>query len=90
MRWNLVDALYVAKGSPHLLDDVHLFERRLQCLCGRLHSVDGRVTGSFGCGAGVFTRGPRHFSRLPEALPLLPDGFKGLTMLVADLTGLLC
>jgi hypothetical protein len=44
------------------------------------------VTRSVGCDACILSRDPRRFRSCPQPLPLLPNCFERLTMLVANLT----
>ena len=55
----LVDVPDVTEGPPHLLDDLHVFECRLQRFGGGLHGIDRRVTGIVGRDPCFFAGGSR-------------------------------
>src|SRR6187431_952526 len=81
----LVQVPNVPQCPPHVFDDFHAVERRLQRLGGGVHGLHRRLTRRLGGGARLFARGPRDLTGFPQALPLLPNGLERLTMLVADL-----
>jgi hypothetical protein len=68
----LIHIPYVAEGSPHLLHGFHVFERRMECFSGRLHSIHRSVTGILGCGSRLLASGPCRFTGFPQPLPFFP------------------
>jgi hypothetical protein len=85
VRVELVHVLYGAERPAHLLDDLHVFQRRLQRFSGGVHGFDRRLTGRLGRGSCLLTGDPRALPGFPEALSLLPDDLERPTVLVADL-----
>ena len=79
MGIELVHVPDLAEGPPHLLDDLHVFERRLERLGGGMHRIHRCVTSTLGGGS-------RRLRGLPEVLALLPDSLQRLTMLVTEFT----
>ncbi len=64
---------YLAQCPAHLLDDLHVFECRLQGFGGCAHGLYRRLTSRLGCGTRLLTSGPRNLPGFPEALPFSTD-----------------
>jgi hypothetical protein len=85
----------IAQDASHLLDDLHVLERRFQRVCGGLHrfhrAVPGRFAGEtclFSGMSSLLTGRPCCFTGLAKLFPFLPQRLKGFPMLVANLARL--
>jgi hypothetical protein len=86
----LVEIPYLAEGLPHLFDDLHLFERRLQRFGGCADGLDRRMTSRLGGNSCLLPGGPRRLCGLPQLFPLLTDCLERLSMVIAHLTRFFC
>ena len=94
---------YLTKGPPHVLYQLHLFERRAERFGGsahRLHhGLPRRVGGvprflassarRLGGDPRLLAGEPRRLSGVPQMLSLLSDRFERFTMMIANFTRLL-
>src|SRR6185295_17487394 len=96
----LVHVPDLAQRPPHVLDDAHLFERRVQRIGCRADCIDHGVAGSV-CGdscvlargarrlgghACLLARDPRALSGFSQPLAFLSNGFERLAMTITNLT----
>jgi hypothetical protein len=81
----VLHVLDVPEGPPHILEDLHVVERRFERGGGGLDSLHGRTTGGLGGGAGLLTNGPGSLREFSKALSLLADRLKCFPMLIAEL-----
>ena len=80
---------YLTEGPPHVLNQLHLFERSAECIGGGAHRIHHGLASRV-CGVPCFLAGhARCLSGVPQLLSLLSDGFESFAMMVADFTRLL-
>ena len=74
----------LTQGPPHLLDDLHVVERRLERFGGRVDSRHGCLHSLPHRQPGRPRRRPAIFGGFPQILTLLTHAFDGRTMLLAS------
>ncbi len=89
VRFELVHVLYLTKRPPHLLDDLHVFERNVEGNGGGAHRIHDYLTCTLGRYPCFLAGGARRLGGFAELLALLADCLERLTMVIADFTRLL-
>ncbi len=82
----LVRVPQLTERPPHLLDDLHLFECRVQTIGGGAHRIHHRPPRSLAGEARLLAGATRRFSGFADLLLQLSDGFDRLAVVVADFT----
>ena len=94
---------YFTEGPPHVLNQLHLFERSAECIGSGAHHIHyGLPSGvcgvpcflasgarRLGCDPRLLAGDARRLSGVPQLLSLLSDGFERFAMMVANFTRLL-
>jgi hypothetical protein len=82
--------LRLSGDPPHLLERLHVFQRRLQCLGGGLHRFHQRLACRLTGYTPLFAIDAGSLGNFPHALPLLTRQLERLALAVASLTRVLC
>ena len=94
---------YLTEGPPHLLHQLHLFERSAECIgsgANRIHhGLPSRVCGvpcflasgarRLGCDPRLLAGRARRLSGVPQMLSLLSERFERFAMMIVNFTSLL-
>ena len=78
-----VQVAYLAERPPHVFDDLHVIERRLQRFSGGVHRIHRGLSSPFSDGSGLLAGDPRRFPGFSQALLLVQNLIENLPMLVA-------
>jgi hypothetical protein len=78
-----VQVTYLAERPPHVFDDLHVIECRLQRLSSGVHRIHRCLSSTLGYGSGLLGGDPRCLPGFSQALLLVPDLLENLPMLVA-------
>lgn len=103
VRVELVDVSDLTEGPPHVLHQLHLFERSAERIGSGAHRIHHGLPRRFGgvscflasgarrlgCDPSLLAGDARCLSGVPQLLSLLSDGFERFAMIVANFTRLL-